>query len=296
MTTVKESIPVNKIQSQSSADAPSKITRVTTSDGRYYKVLGEKLPSVSSVLQVIPKPALVEWRIKKALFGMYQHLSSHSGEPITPELLNDASNEGQIESIKEAQDAAAIGSAVHELISIDLLDNEVDEDEIDEDLKCGYQSYLLWKKEKGSELNLVDSETAVYMSSDATRDCIGYAGTIDALFKKADGKFLLVDFKTSKRIYVDHLVQLWSYVKTIESAVASSMDMTHWNDWMKTIEQNGIAAQVIRLNKRGRPGYEVSDLLSHDNNLHTSHNLSNESVPLIWKSALELYTSSKGFL
>lgn len=40
----------------------------------------------------------------------------------------------------------------------------------------------------------------------------GYAGTADVLFRTADGEYVLGDWKTSKGVYVDHVVQLHAYL------------------------------------------------------------------------------------
>lgn len=40
----------------------------------------------------------------------------------------------------------------------------------------------------------------------------GYAGTADVMFRKPNGAYTLGDFKTSKNVYVDHLIQLHAYL------------------------------------------------------------------------------------
>lgn len=42
---------------------------------------------------------------------------------------------------------------------------------------------------------------------------VGYAGTGDVLFRRPDGKYVIGDWKTSKSVYVDHVVQLHAYLR-----------------------------------------------------------------------------------
>ena len=41
---------------------------------------------------------------------------------------------------------------------------------------------------------------------------VGYAGTADVIFETPDGRFVLGDWKSSKNVYVDHVVQLHAYL------------------------------------------------------------------------------------
>ena len=41
---------------------------------------------------------------------------------------------------------------------------------------------------------------------------VGYAGTLDVIFETQDGRYVLGDWKSSKNVYTDHVVQLHAYL------------------------------------------------------------------------------------
>lgn len=105
----------------------------------------------------------------------------------------------------ERDSAGDIGTSVHKAIHYycehgcepDWLDSAAPE------VRHGFDCWLRWFL--GSGLVVHRTELTV-----AHRE-LGYAGTLDALFYNQAGQLVLGDYKTSKDVYPDHLLQLASY-------------------------------------------------------------------------------------
>ena len=90
----------------------------------------------------------------------------------------------------------------------------------------------------------------------------GYAGTIDALFERGD-RLLLVDWKTSNRIYLEHKTQILQYARAMAPYSGSPID-----------------AMIVRLGK-DEVGFEVVEIEPGEY----------ESLYRIWDAAFELYNA-----
>jgi len=243
-----EKIKVNSLQANTLGGL-DEIERVTRRKRRHYVVHEQELPSVTTILQVWPKPALVAWAKKISREAYATFLENHLGELITADLIEDG-----MELAKNAdKDTTArdLGTMAHELISMELLGQTVS---VPPELDYVMKSFHEWQKDE--HLTLVDTETAIYAPD--------YAGTIDALFKRDNGAFLLVDFKTSKQIYPEYDVQVFSYVDAIANSVEGSID---------------IEGQVIRLGKE-EPDFEVMEISNYRDRLGK-----------LWRGALAFHTA-----
>lgn len=95
--------------------------------------------------------------------------------------------------------AANLGSGIHKAIEMYLNEQpHVIEDATQR--KC-FDAFVCWKNQYAFE----KIETELKVKSEK-----GYAGTFD-LECKLDGMLYIIDLKTSKRIYPDHLLQLAAY-------------------------------------------------------------------------------------
>jgi len=243
-----EKIKVNSLQANTLGGL-DEIERVTKRKRRHYVVHEQELPSVTTILQVWPKPALVAWAKKISREAYATFLENHLGELITADLIEDG-----MELAKNAdKDTTArdLGTMAHELISMELLGQTVS---VPPELDYVMRSFHDWQQDE--HLTLVDTETAIYAPD--------YAGTIDALFKRDNGAFLLVDFKTSKQIYPEYDVQVFSYVDAIANSVEGSID---------------IEGQVIRLGKE-EPDFEVMEISNYRDRLGK-----------LWRGALAFHTA-----
>jgi len=246
----REEIPLNSLHV--ARGGPPYITRVT-GRSRYYEVDGLRYPSVTSVLgKVYPKPALYNWFARRGREAMRDHLAAHLGEPISEGLLDDAVAEAKLRPSKDASEAADLGSQAHDLISAELLGEA---EPVPPALEAVMDSFHAWQADE--RLTLVDSETAVVGD--------GYAGTIDALWQREDGSYLLVDWKTSNGLYQDHSVQISTYARCLRQHTDVRVDAT-----------------LVRLGKE-QPEWEVLEVEADQC----------ESLDNLWDAAFGFYTALK---
>ncbi len=152
---------------------------------RYYNKAGTLLPGVTTILGVLNKPALVPWANNLGLQGI---------------------------NVREYVDALAlIGTIGHEMIcchnrGINFVSNGYPDELIDKAENC-YLSYLAWEKQHKVEPLLCEAPLV--------SETYGYGGTIDML-AWVDGVPTIVDYKTGKAIYPEHIYQVAAYRQLLE--------------------------------------------------------------------------------
>lgn len=147
----------------------------------YKNAAGKRLPGVTTILNVVNKPALINWAHRLGTDGI------------------------SLESAR--QKALDAGSIAHFMVECHLAGNEPDlsdyaQDDIDK-AENAYIKFLSWWESNG--LTLRASE--LQLVSEAHQ----YGGTIDIVAAKASGEVWLVDLKSSKAIYEDNWRQLAAY-------------------------------------------------------------------------------------
>jgi hypothetical protein len=217
------------------------IKRVDNIDQRFYEVDDLKLPSVTSILKVISKPALVPWASKMAVQRYTQLLRA-----------NEVGDFGQLMAIERSaldafeeeakgahrdvmQSAADVGTRVHEYL--EALYTESPLPEITAEMAIPLQAYDEWVAT--SKLNVLDSERMVYSKQ------YGYAGTLDVLGTMGDD-VVVADWKTSSGVWDEYALQLAAYANAVvEMGLVARVDK----------------ALVIRFDKQGRgKGFEVKEV------------------------------------
>ncbi|MCM8783676.1 MAG: hypothetical protein NC818_02705 [Candidatus Omnitrophica bacterium] len=170
-----------------------------------YTVNGEKYPSVHAILNLLDKPALIPWAIKTVI----TYLAENN---ITPNP-KDSYRYYQ-EALRERDRAATTGTETHSFISQALSGQKHASSSQDTAPyvsladRGGFQAaFAKWFNE--AQPTLVASEAVVISPT------YKYAGTIDALCL-IQGELWLVDFKTSPKIYDDHILQIAAYRQAIE--------------------------------------------------------------------------------
>ena len=156
-----------------------KISRVKAHT-RYITEDGKRVPGVTTILGVIAKPALVRWANKMGLDG--------------------------IDTNKYVDRLADIGTLAHYLIQCKLTNVEPDlstwsPEQLDKATNS-VKSFDAWAGQHAIEV--IDTELALV--SEKYR----YGGTVDIL-ARVDGVEGVVDLKTSKAIYDEHLYQAAAY-------------------------------------------------------------------------------------
>lgn len=152
---------------------------------RYYDKAGKLLPGVTTILGVLNKPALVPWANGLGLQGI---------------------------NVREYVDVLAkIGSIGHEMIcchnrGVPFDPGEHPKDLIDKAENC-FLSYLAWEKQHKVE--------PILCESGLTSENYGFGGTVD-MWCRVDGVPTILDYKTGKAIYAEHIYQVSAYRQLIE--------------------------------------------------------------------------------
>ena len=146
----------------------------------YKKLDGTRVPSVTTILGILNKPALLDWAWKCGLNGL---------------------------DYKEVRDNKAdIGTLAHAMIMDHLQGIEADYSEYSQqDIALAencFLSYLEWEKPRKLEPILIEQPIV--------SEQYGFGGTVD-FFGKVDGQPTLLDFKTGKAIYPEFFYQLAAY-------------------------------------------------------------------------------------
>ena len=181
-------------------------------EGHYYKIGNKIYPSSTTILSILRKPAIEIWAVKTTI----EYLGKRLNEVINGKIELNSKNayriltEARQEHEKIKEKAASLGSDVHKIIELifkskvsisDLLDS------MDSESYPSVTAFLNWKNLH--DIVPLGNEEIVYHEE------LGYAGTLDFRCKMNEERYI-VDFKTSKRIYPEMLLQLASYKNAYE--------------------------------------------------------------------------------
>jgi hypothetical protein len=141
---------------------------------------GERVPSVTTILNILAKPALIHWAWDMGTQGL---------------------------DYRKVRDSAAdIGTLAHYLIMCYLKNETPDTSEYSPDVLNQAENSLIkfwdWEKENPIQPFVVEEPLV--------SEKHGYGGTIDCLAKLHD-RFTLIDFKTGKAIYNEATIQVIAY-------------------------------------------------------------------------------------
>lgn len=161
---------------------------------------GQEVPSVTTILGVLDKPALPRWAALEVATYAIENRESWQGLPARDalELLKKA-------PWAKSKSAADAGTDAHAYCEA-ILRGEAVEAPTDTTFAPLYGDALKNVRE------LIDhvKPTVIAVEATAWSHTHGYAGTFDGLHL-IDGKLTLVDLKTSKDVYPDYALQLAAY-------------------------------------------------------------------------------------
>lgn len=192
--------------------SPSK--RENRAGARWYDIEGVEFPSVTTILSVIGKPALIAWSAKveremvtSASLSLYRDIY---GTPKMSDIAYLTSLQTRLGKekahSKELAKAGDIGTQAHKLIEWNLRATLMQEagpsPAVTDKATWAFMAWEDWKK----SVNL----KPIYIESTVWSKTHGYAGTMD-LLAEVNGKLTVVDWKTGKAIYPEAYLQNAAY-------------------------------------------------------------------------------------
>ena len=150
---------------------------------------GDRIPSVTTVLGILAKPALIQWAWELGTKGIdYKAVRDQAGD---------------------------IGTLAHALIIADLKGDKFDTSEYSaQDIQKAENcliKYWDWAK--------VNPIKSILLETPLISEVYQFGGTVDCFAERQDTKELvLIDFKTGKAIYPEHLYQLSAYEQLLKEA------------------------------------------------------------------------------
>jgi hypothetical protein len=141
---------------------------------------GKRVPGVTTILDVMSKPALLQWANKIGLEG--------------------------IEMSKYVDDLADIGTLAHKIIECYLKKEDVDYSDYTANQKVLAENAVL------KFFNWLEVNDFKFIASELqlVSEALQYGGTID-LYCLLNGKKTLIDLKTCKACYGEHFTQVAAY-------------------------------------------------------------------------------------
>lgn len=152
------------------------------------------LKSVTTVLNVIDKPALKGWAARMSAEYFKAEILRLGSKALNVKELERIAYDAKNAHTKFAKDAADLGSACHDAFEAIILGKELPE--YPKELQEPVAAFKDWRLGAGADIEIVDTETAVasleYMAG----------GRLDAIgFSEARGGWGIVDYKTSSGFY-----------------------------------------------------------------------------------------------
>lgn len=182
------------------------LAKTAPSGSRLYAhpVTGQEVPSVTTILGVLDKPALPRWAALEVATYAIENRESWQGLPARDalELLKKA-------PWAKSKSAADAGTDAHAYCE-DLLLGRAADAPTDTTFAPLYGEAITNVRNLITELRTNHTFTVVAVEATAWNTTHGYAGTFDGLHL-IDGKLTLVDLKTSKDVYPDYALQLAAY-------------------------------------------------------------------------------------
>ena len=156
---------------------------------RIYEIDGAVLPSVTSIIGMMDKPALINWAAKMAAEYSQEHREALIQLPA------DAATDAIKGNWRRSRDRAArFGTQVHEAIEKDEIPDK------DDPVYGHVQSALIYLEDR--ELEVVGQEVTVVSLEHS------YAGTMDLLAMDPDGSIRVSDWKSGKGLYDSAAMQI----------------------------------------------------------------------------------------
>ena len=201
-------------------------------DMHSYKVDGEKVPSVTKVIDACFPKHLTDWAVAegadffKASLEPYRLAPTEdSGTFMLPARVVTHIYKGIQTAYKSiGKDAAQIGTIVHDwiesAIKYKMNGGAAPKTPKGDEVGSCIKAYKDWSRERKPKW--LQTEQKIYYHDPGGVNC--YAGTVDAV-AEVDGKLCVIDFKTSKKIYKPYHLQVAAYAQAISTQDQIDMPM-----------------------------------------------------------------------
>jgi hypothetical protein len=188
--------------------------RENAAGSRWYQINEKEYPSVTTILSVIGKPALIAWSgkveremVTSASLALYRDVHGTPKMSDIAYLNTLATRLGKERAhSKELAKAGDIGSQTHALIEWNLRASLMQQPgpcpHVTDKATWAFMAWEDWKK----SVNL----KPIWIEQTVWSDTHGYAGTMD-LLAEVNGKLTVVDWKTGKAIYPEAFLQNAAY-------------------------------------------------------------------------------------
>lgn len=163
-------------------------------------------PSVTTIIGVLDKPALVGWAANKAIDYILEHRNDMDGAHFW-----DNARKAWRDAASKAADH---GTAVHALAE-EWIKGGTPLPDTDEHARA-FEALQAWAERE--RLAFTEAETEVFSTA------WGYAGKLDAIATDGMGRRVLVDFKTSSGIWPEYKVQVSAYKAAYEEQTGQRID------------------------------------------------------------------------
>ena len=175
-----------------------------------YSVDGVIVPSVTRIIGIINKPALIPWAVKETVTELATKWQP--GLAYTQGQIDAILHESKSARFRTSKAALNIGSDAHDwlerYVKAQILFTATPEMPENPPVLAAVQSYLDWEKTR-QYIKYIHSERRVYSKR------LMYSGTVD-LVMEVNGEIIVADFKTSKGIYPEYMIQSAAYAKGLE--------------------------------------------------------------------------------
>lgn len=199
-----------------------------TRDRYGYRVNGEYLRRVTTLLRGIPKDWLGNWAAKTVAEFAVDHRDAWVDLPRT-----DAVKLLKGSPWSRRDDAGDRGTAIHN--ALEAFARKSPLPEMNDDERACAEAAMSFLRERGSRI--LGAEITVYNLT------LGYAGTFD-LWDLLDGTSWILDYKSSSGVYAEHAVQQVAYKRAEYAVVQAEGEDDKWSGklipWKDVIDRVGV--------------------------------------------------------
>lgn len=183
----------------------SRIQLISKNNQHYYCKDKNQYPSVTTILSLLNKPALINWAVNATTDSIRNDfVVKKSKIPFTTSNITLSLEKAKRHHRALSKDAANMGSEVHSMIEKHFKGKDIPQKtNFREPIQKAFGAFQDWLND--FEVEAINSEIPFISAQWG-----GYGGTID-LVAEINGKNYIVDFKTSNAIYDDYVIQIAAY-------------------------------------------------------------------------------------